>query len=116
MDFTIDSWMVAWNAKHTKPEVAGPLPAGAVKVGSWPDLTGWSDDYDMISGCCDRYRIPEDLHGKVMMMFIDFHTLVVAEGLDPQAVHMEFLKIDEYRRRIPANMVGAEGGDLFVSA
>ena len=41
------------------------------------------------------------------MMFIDFHTLVVGDGMDPQAVHRQFLKIDEYRRRISPDIKGA---------
>ena len=40
------------------------------------------------------------LSEKVMMMFIDFHMIVFRDGIDPQKAHKEFLKIDEYRRRI----------------
>jgi hypothetical protein len=39
-------------------------------------------------------------------MFIDFHTLVVRDGIDPQAAHREFLKIDEYRKRIAPDTPG----------
>jgi hypothetical protein len=41
-------------------------------------------------------------------MFIDFHTLVVGDGIDPLAAHAEFLKIDEYRRRISPDIDGAD--------
>jgi hypothetical protein len=41
---------------------------------------------------------------KVMMLFIDFHTITVRDGIDPQAA----LKIDEYRRRIAPGITGAE--------
>jgi hypothetical protein len=37
------------------------------------------------------------------MLFLDFNTLVVGYGLDPQIVHREFLKIDEYRQMIPSD-------------
>ena len=110
MALTIDNWMVAWNSKHTTPELEelrGPNPPGAVKVGKWPDKTGWSDDYDSTAGCCWVETASYDLQGKVMMMFIDFHTLVVRDRIDPKKLHKEFLKIDEYRYRIPFDMEGA---------
>jgi hypothetical protein len=42
------------------------------------------------------------------MMFIAFHTMVVRDGIDPQAAHDEFLKISEYRRRIAPDIEGAD--------
>lgn len=42
------------------------------------------------------------------MVFIDFHTAVVGYGIDPVAAHTEFLKIDEYRRKISPDIEGAE--------
>ena len=50
--------------------------------------------------------------GKVMMMFIDIHTLIVHDGIDPQTVHREFLKTDEYRRRISSDIDSA--ADTFI--
>ena len=41
--------------------------------------------------------------GKALMMMIDFHKLVVRDGIDPQAAHQQFLKIDEYRRLVDDN-------------
>jgi hypothetical protein len=35
-----------------------------------------------------------------LAMFVLFNTIIVRDGLDPQSVHREFLKIDEYRRCI----------------
>jgi hypothetical protein len=46
--------------------------------------------------------------GKVMMLFIDFHKLVVRDGVDPQNAHREFLKIDEYRGRIGLDIQGVD--------
>lgn len=42
------------------------------------------------------------------MMFITFNTLVVRDRVDVDAVHREFLKIDEYRTRISRDTPGAE--------
>ena len=112
MGLTIDNWMVAWNPTHTTPELEklrdpkSPGP-GAVKVGKWPDGSGWSDDYDSTAGCCWTETASFDVHGKVMMMFIDFHTLIVRDGIDPQELHKQFLKIDEYCYRIPFDMEGS---------
>ncbi len=46
--------------------------------------------------------------GRTMMMFITFHTLVVRDRIDSLAAHAEFLKIDEYRRRISHDISGAD--------
>jgi hypothetical protein len=43
-----------------------------------------------------------------MMLFIDFHTLTVRDGIDPKAAHEAFLAIDEYRQRISHDILGAE--------
>ena len=105
-DYTIDNWMVAWT----------PGEPEAVEVGPWPDLTGWSCRLDFTTGCCElaRHEWPEDR--KVMKMFIDFHTLIVCDGINPQAAHLEFLKIDEYRRRISPDIDGvAEPIAVFLS-
>ena len=39
-------------------------------------------------------------------------TLVVRDGIDPQAAHREFLKIDEYRRRVSPDIDGV--ADTFL--
>jgi hypothetical protein len=95
-NYSLDGWMVAWN----------PGEPDSVEVGPWPDRTGWSCRLDFTMGCCElaRHDWPEDR--KVMMMFVDFHTLVVGDGIDPQAAHREFFKIDEYRRRIAPDIDG----------
>ena len=114
MKYTIDDWMVAWNPNFSTPaldKIPGVKPDGAIEVGKWPDETGWSNLYDSTSGCCDIARHDFDLEGKVLMMFINFHTLVVRDGIDPQAAHREFLKIDEYRRRISPDIDGADSGE-----
>jgi|ERR1700680_2006143 hypothetical protein len=103
MGLSIDGWMVAWN----------PANKEGIEVGPWPDQTGWSApssegthperDYCFTSGCCHLARHEMTLEPKVMMMFIDFHTCVVRDGIDLFAAHAEFLKIDEYRQRTQAH-------------
>jgi hypothetical protein len=44
----------------------------------------------------------------VMQMFLDFHAMVVRDGIDPQALHAEMLKVDEYRQHIARDIEGAE--------
>jgi len=41
------------------------------------------------------------------MLFVDFHTLVVRDGIDPVAAHAEFSKIDGYREIISPDIDGA---------
>jgi hypothetical protein len=41
------------------------------------------------------------------MLFIQFHTAVIRDGIDPQRAHKAFLAIDEYRQRISPDIQGA---------
>jgi hypothetical protein len=98
---TIDNWIVCWNpAHHREP--------GEVLVARLGDDRHWDRRYAHAAGMCMTARHNLPLADKVMMMFIDFHTLVVRDGIDPQAAHREFLKIDEYRQRIAPGITGAE--------
>ncbi len=99
MSFTIDNWMVCWQPKANH----SGLPA--VKVGAWPDKTGWSKDYVFSDGCC-FFRRGRQHAEKVARMFIDFHTVVVRDGVAPEAAHREFLKIDAYRESIAPDCGG----------
>ncbi len=107
---TIDAWMVAWNPKRgtSDPVETTEFPDGAVKVGPWPDTTGWSRHYDSTAGCCDTARHAMDHWQKIALLFVDFHHLVVGGGIDPIAAHREFLQIDEFRRVLAPDAEGAE--------
>jgi hypothetical protein len=98
MGYAMDEWIVAWNpasadsADHT-PALPG---VGQVEVGL-NDPGGWAVLYDFSSGSCYPDRRKMTAEGKALMM-IDFHKVVVRDGIDPQAAHQQFLEIDEYRR------------------
>lgn len=93
--------MYAWN-----PDTA------EIKVGPWPDLEGWSDRFQYN---CDFYwKIMGDLNADSARDRLLFQAryLVSHHGLNPQAVHQEFLAFDEYRDgleddNIPAAMLKA---------
>ena len=110
MRFSIDGWMVAWTParEHWRwiAERGGP-PLGSIEIGPWPDQNGWSDRHAMTGGCCMSERHGWSIEKKIAALFIDFHTCVVRDGVDVQAAHREFLKIDEYRRRISPDIDGA---------
>ena len=96
--------MVAWTSTASYDDPT----QGKIEVGPWPDTVGWSDKYSSTVGACfqERHNLPE--WGVIAMVFIDFHTAVVGYGIDPVAAHTEFLKIDEYRRKISPDIEGAE--------
>jgi hypothetical protein len=83
-----------------------------IDVGPWPDTTGWSDRYSLTGGACYtniRQMAPDQLAAQI---FIDFHMIVLRDGVDVQAAHRAFLKIDEFRGSIAPDIPGAdpEGG------
>jgi hypothetical protein len=44
---------------------------------------------------------------RVLQMFLDFHAMVVRDGIDPQVLHAEMLKVEEYRQQIARDIPGA---------
>jgi len=98
MGYAIDEWQIAWNAQ---PKAASS--GSAVEVGK--SAGDWADGYNNAQGPEGR-----TLEEKVAHMFITFHMLVVRDGVDPLKAHREFLKIDEYRRRIDSEIEGADDG------
>jgi hypothetical protein len=96
--------MVAWTPPNSLYHQA---TSGKVAVGPWPDTKGWSDSFSSTSGACyaDRHKMPE--WQRIAMLFIDFHTIVVRDGIDTQAAHEAFLAIDEYRWKISPDTKGA---------
>jgi hypothetical protein len=82
--------MYAWNTK-----------TGEVEVGPWPDTTLWSQKYRSTGGACN-----DDVHEMSPLelshcVYRDAMKLIIRDGIDPFAVHREFLKIDECQLRRP---------------
>jgi hypothetical protein len=76
-------------------------------VGPWPNETGWSDRHFGTTGPCYHGRRDKPHWQQVAFMFVDFHMLVVDDGIDPQVAHQAFLAIDEYRPTISNHIPGA---------
>lgn len=90
--------------------------SGQIKVGPLlPDryAPDWTKPYACTGGACET-RI-QKMRGmkSVAQLFIDFHTIVVRDGLDPKHVHEAFLNIKEYRERISPDIDGALNKDVF---
>jgi hypothetical protein len=102
---TIDDWIVCWTPNRPR-SIAEQVP-GAILVARLGDEVYWSHQYAYVTGCCETARHSMRLWKKIALMFIDFHKVVVRDGVDPQAAHREFLKIDEYCRRISPDTPGA---------
>jgi hypothetical protein len=107
MGYAMDEWIVAWNPALADSADPPPWPiAGQVEVG--PNVRdGWAVPYNFSSGSCYSDRREMTAEGKALMMMIDFHKVVVRDGIDPQAAHQQFLKIDEYRRMMDDNQICA---------
>ncbi|AWN37268.1 hypothetical protein [Methylobacterium radiodurans] len=88
-----------------------PETAGQVAVVPLPDQEGVARRYMMRAGASSSALQALSEEARIARLFIDFQTLVVRDGLDPQAVHRAFLAIDEYRFRIAPDTEGAEFED-----
>jgi hypothetical protein len=88
-----------------------PETAGQVAVLALPDSAGAAKRYMMRAGASSSALQALSEEARIARLFIDFQTLVVRDGLDPQAVHRAFLAIDEYRYRIAPDTEGAEFED-----
>jgi hypothetical protein len=81
---------------------------GQVKVG--PLITkenDWTTPFEYTGGAA--YTERRDWRGQqsLAQVFIEFHTLVVRDGIDPQVAHEAFLAIDEYAEAISSDIKGA---------
>lgn len=95
---------IAWTPAGAGPSSKGHATAGQVKVCPRPPYSsvdpygGW-----VYAGADGSDPDVSD----VAMVFINFHTIVVRDGVDPQVAHEAFLVIDEYRERISPDIPGA---------
>lgn len=92
--------LVAWTPRTDKIDV-GPLIS--------EDARDWSRPYSHTGGAAYvALRECKNEFQRDMMMFIEFHSIVVRDRVDIDAAHKAFLKIDEYRRRIAPDIKGAD--------
>lgn len=96
--------MIAWNLY------------GDIEVGPWPDEIGWSKRFKFTSGACYQERHECGLQMNALSVLVDFHTIVIRDGVDPAKAHREFLKIREYRYHISPDISGAEVFDQDYAA
>lgn len=101
--------LIAWTPANSRNDPT----AGQVKVGS---LVGkgeidWTKPYQSTGGAAfvDRRKMNGDR--SILMVFVDFQTLVVRDGIDPQIAHSAFLQIDEYAETIALDVPGARDKD-----
>lgn len=101
--------LIAW----TPPSWDHKDSAGKVKVG--PLLSegdaDWTMPYSHTGGAAYVHRRELTGDRAVMMTFIDYHTLVYGDGMDPKAVHDAFLVIDEFAEHIAPDLPGARFPD-----
>ena len=84
-----------------------PETAGQVAVLPAPDASGAAKRFMMRAGASSSALSGLSEEARIARLFIDFQTLVVRDGIDPQAAHRAFLAIDEYRYRIAPDTEGA---------
>ena len=92
--------MVAWTPGTSK-----------IKVGPWPDKSGWSDGYSFTGGACYLKAHSESKEYNLAALFIEFNTIVVRDCVPYQVAHRAFLHIEEYRRALAPDTLGAERDD-----
>ena len=80
------------------------VEGGRRRLGSWNAHRRASEL--ALRKCTDEYK-------RDMMLFIEFHTIVVRDKVPVEAAHRAFLAIDEYRDRISPDIEGATPGDAF---
>jgi hypothetical protein len=77
--------MYAWT-----PIYGDHTTAGQIGVGQHPDKTGSTDTYTFCLGACNLSFSKATPSRRLTQMFIDFHTIVVRDGVDPKVAHAAF--------------------------
>lgn len=90
--------LIAWNPAHLTDKARST----DVAVGTLLEMgqRDWTAPYLLTGGAAEvSWR---QMEGDLMRarLFIEFHTLVVRDGIDPMAAHEAFMAIDEYRASI----------------
>lgn len=68
-----------------------------VEIIPWPDHGGLRKDYQFSGGACSNKKRSLSGDSLLCAILLDFHHMVVRDGVCPKAAHRAFLKIDEYR-------------------
>lgn len=107
--------IVAWTPN--RGHWADKETAGMVAVGPFMDAASdvdWTAVYAMTGGAANVSRRKMKGPLQKMMVFVEFNTLVVRDGIDPNDAHKAFLKIDEYAETISPDIPGARGDNNDV--
>ena len=86
----------------------------AVRVGRWPDRSGWSTPYDYTVGCCFSRWPPtnRDAHGQALL---NEAAGLMFMGVDPKQILQEFAKIEAWRELGNIQFAGTWSGRAFMS-
>jgi hypothetical protein len=96
--------MIAW----TPADDTFWKTAGQVVVVPHPDFEDLSEGYRKTTGACFAAFHEASDDQRLAMILLDFHSMVVRDGIDPRAAHAALLVIDEYRRAISPDVEGAD--------
>lgn len=97
--------LIAWTPTFFEDSpTVGQVKVGPLLQEGDPD---WTRPYQFTGGASlvDRRSLRGDASTK--MLFVDFNTLVVRDGISPRAAHEAFLVIDEYATTISPDIAGA---------
>lgn len=78
--------------------------AGSVAVIPWPDEHNKARAYAHVTGACDaawRTAPPEALAASLL---VTFNTMVLRDGINPLAAHVNLLDLDEYRDAVAPDL------------
>lgn len=75
-----------------------------IKVGLWPDKMRWSNSWPRSCGACYTHWQKMNSEQLKTILFIEAVHLIIRDRVDPDAVHREFYKIDEYRDGLAEDM------------
>ena len=82
-----EGFMIAWDF---------PSPKARIEVGPWPDTVGWSNDYRLTTGHCNRFF--RDLSERCQAQaLLNLAAELIFEGMNPGDVLEEFAKIRIWR-------------------
>lgn len=100
--------LIAWSPTGDDSPSAGRVEVGRLVASDEPD---WTAPYRYTGGAVYVRRRKFGPAESTAQVFIDFHTLVLRDGLLPAVVHEAFLAIDEYAEGISPDIRGARQPD-----